>query len=134
MRTKTVFFFLLAVSVLNAQDKPRAIDFTTALSTISGKPILQDPKDSKSIFTLGDAAVVALEGEIESDRGESGEQKFKRDQLARKIYGQSSIVLTVEEIALIKDRIGKVASPVVVGAAWPLLDPAVAPKGDTAKK
>lgn len=121
---KHVLLLALALVVSAAAQTPRTIDFTQPLISIVGKPMLQDPKDPASAITLGDAAVLALETATEDDKGASGEDKFKRDQLARKIYGKKDVALTVEEIALIKTRIGKVETPAVVGAAWPLLDPA----------
>lgn len=105
------------------KDAVRKIDFTQVLRGFDGKPInvgdAAHPKD----LTLGDACVGALETPLDADRPDTGEVKFKRDQLARKIYGAKGAELHPEDLALIKERIGKVYGPLVVGAAWPLLDP-----------
>lgn len=112
-----------------AQEKketPRHINFNQTLKGFDGK-VIQTGGDAKSSrpMTLGDAAIVALETPIEDDRKDTGDEKFKRDMLARKIYLDApSVVLTVEETALIKERIGKIYGPIVVGATWPLIDPA----------
>jgi hypothetical protein len=74
---------------------------------------------------LGVACVNALESQLPDDQREQGQEKFKRDELARKVFGQKSVALTVEQVASIKDRIGRAYGPVVVGAAWRILDPAV---------
>lgn len=121
MRIAVLSLFFVALFA-SAQDKPRVIDFTKPLIGIDSKPIIKD-KDGKEPMTLGDAAVIALETSADDDRTQSGEEKFKRDQLARKIYNQKDVVLSIEEIALIKTRIGKILVPAVIGAAWPLLDP-----------
>jgi len=81
--------------------------------------------DAKTpVLTLGIVAVNALESILEEDRGQTGSDKFKADELARKVYKAKAAVLTVEEISLIKTRIGKAYGPLIVGYAWRLLDPA----------
>jgi len=88
-----------------------------------------DPKVPVAL-TLGEVAVTALESQLEEDKQATGADKFKRDELARKIYGKKDVALPAEEIATIKDRIGKSFGAMVVGAAWRMLDPA----SDSAKK
>ena len=73
--------------------------------------------------TLSEVAVVAVEASLEIDRVASPLDKFKHDQLARKIYENAHAVLSPEDIATIKDRIGKAWGAVQIGASWPLLDP-----------
>jgi hypothetical protein len=101
------------------------IDFTQILKGPNGDTLMQVGKDGKTPepATLGDTAGVALEAVTDEDRNVDGKVKFDRDMLARKIYGNAHAALSAEEIALIKQRIGKVYGPAQVGAAWPLLDP-----------
>jgi hypothetical protein len=103
-------------------DAPQHFDFTHLLIGVNGKPIPQDSKTAEPL-TLGDAAVIALEAALDEDRSLPGVEKFKRDQLARKIYQKKDVTLSLSEATLIFERIGKVWSPNVVGAAWPFLDP-----------
>jgi len=104
---------------------PTSIDFTQVIIGLDGKPLLQgDPKTPISM-TLSDVAMNALETMIEEDKQMSGSDKYKQDELAHKFYMNKRAVLTVEEIALIKTRIGKLYSPLIVGASWRLLDPAL---------
>lgn len=117
---------LLPCSSLMAQQAPRRIDFTQVLHGVDGKP-LQTPEIKPVPMTLGYVCVSALEAQLPDDRGMPGVEKFNLDLLAREIYGKKSAVLSVEEIAKIKDRVGKVWGPMIVGAAWPLLDPSVTP-------
>jgi hypothetical protein len=106
-----------------APDTARHIDFTKVLTGFDGKLIVTSDKNSEKL-TLGAVCVNALEISLDEDRGASGQQKFEADQLARKIWGKNDAVLKAEEIALLKTRIGKTYGPLVVGAAWRLLDPA----------
>lgn len=116
-----------------AVDAPRRIDFTAPLLRLDGKPMRASDAKDAPVMTLGDAAVGALEAVTEEDRNTAGIDKFKRDQLARKVFEKRDAVLTVEEIALIKDRIGKVYAPSVIGAAWPMLDPSLIDKSEQKK-
>lgn len=104
----------------------RHIDFTTVLTGLDGKP-LQEPASpiDKTLHnvTLGSAAINALETTLDEDRSTTGEDKFKRDELARRINNKSDVVLSVEDIALIKHRIGAAYPSILVGAAWRILDP-----------
>jgi hypothetical protein len=75
------------------------------------------------LASLGDLALVALLAQTEEDKNLDPRKKYERDQLARKIFKNADAILSPEEIALIKERIGKVYGPGPIGAAWPLLDP-----------
>jgi len=121
MKTRTILALILASFAL-AADKPATIDFTQTITDLDGKPVPSGDAKTPNL-TLGAVAVNALEATLEEDRGQSGAEKFKADELARKVYKAKAAVLTVEEIALIKTRIGKAYGPLVVGSAWRLLDP-----------
>lgn len=117
---------LLAVSAFaSAQNGPRHIDFTTVLKGMDGKPLLASAAKDAPPLTLGEVCVNALETIMDSDRQMSGAEKFKLDDLARRIFEKSDVVLSAEDIATLKERVGKVYGPLVVGNAWRLLDPAV---------
>ena len=123
-----ITLLLTAASLCFGQGRP--IDFTASIIGIDGKPMMNgDPKVPVAL-TLGEVAVTALESQLEEDKQATGADKFKRDELARKIYGKKDVALPAEEIATIKDRIGKSFGAMVVGAAWRMLDPA----SDSAKK
>jgi hypothetical protein len=113
---------------LLAQESPRHIDFTQVLKDLDGKPLPVNP-DGKlpAPATLGYVAKEALVNALQGDPPE-GSAKFDHWQLAAKVYpDKSDVVLTAEEIATIKERIGKGFPALVVGPAWRLLDPAVSP-------
>jgi len=98
------------------------IDFTTILTDLEGSSIM----DNGRLVTLGRAAMMALIGQVPEDQSMTGEDRFRFARLAEKVMDNPAAKLPVEDVALIKDRIGKFFSPVVVYRAWPLLDPAVA--------
>ena len=59
---------------------------------------------------------------VYNDEKIGGDVKFKRHQIAARIYGKQYAELTIEEIALIKELIGKAYGPAVVGPAFNLLE------------
>ena len=87
---------LAAISSGLAGQPVTPIDFTQPLIGADGKPLLGQEcltpgPDGKGCLerkplSLGDIAAVALEASIEEDRNVDGTIKFKRDQLARKIF------------------------------------------------
>ncbi len=127
-----------ALAAENVTDKALtasgAVDFTQPLSDARGKPMMQrddcpPPKPGEPDAcplvpqTLGDIAVTALTSMLtKEDQDQPGNKKFLADRLAHRIY-KAKVVLSPEDMALIKERIGKVYGPAVVGATWPLLDP-----------
>jgi hypothetical protein len=115
---------LFACLPLLGQVTPRPIDFTQVLVGINGQPMMAGDVKSPTPLTLGDAAVNALLSPTQADQQMTGIEKFKLDELARKIYGKKDVVLTLDELKLIKDRVGSISPPMVVGAVWRLLDPA----------
>ena len=133
MRTLLILT-ILSVGMAFAEDKPTArhIDFTRPLIGVDGKTISSNgdtkvtAEKAPAAMTLGDVVLIALESTLEEDRQATGAEKFKLDELARRVYHNKDAVLPVEDIATIKTRVGKAFGPLVVGAAWRLLDPAEA--------
>lgn len=97
------------------------INFLTPLKVLNG----EDIRDSKGeIFTLRDAAVVALDSNAPEDGKLEGKEKYRRGHLASRIYGaKEPIALDVDDVKLVKDLIGRSFGPRVVNEAWDLLDP-----------
>ena len=136
MRQYLFLAWVLLASAAAAADAP-TIDFTSlVINPITEKPFTQPGSDCKPgqfagkdcsevEIMLGDAAVTALEALTDQDRGVDGKTKFDRDELARKIYKNNAAVLSVDEIKIIKDRIGLVWPPAMVGATWRMIDPSL---------
>ena len=97
------------------------IDVTQELKTLSGAPIPVD--ETREPFTLRAVCVNVLLGQAADERGITGEEKFKRYELARKIYNEDKPELSVEDLALLKKLIGAGYAPLVVGQAWQMIDP-----------
>jgi hypothetical protein len=101
-----------------------AVDLKAPITQVDGKPF--EGSDGKpTVTTLGSIAKVALLATYPDDQTATGQQKFDRWKLASKIEAGDGN-LSVEEIKLLKDLIGKSYGPPVVGPAWKLLDPGAA--------
>lgn len=131
MRVAKIIAVLIATTGA-AHAQSNKIDFTQPLTAAGNIPLLIGGTDCKAgqvpgkdcsqvPMTLGDAAVTALESPL-TDDGTDGKKKFERDALARKVYNNAAAELSPEDVALIKERIGKFWNAPQVGAAWPLLD------------
>lgn len=99
------------------------IDFSKPLLALNGAALMtrESTGDTRNL-TLKEAAIEALMSELDNERA-TGEQKFRRGLLAQRIYESNSAVeITVEEAALIKDRIGRGYPASVVLAAYGFLN------------
>jgi hypothetical protein len=66
--------------------------------------------------------VDALQANVKGEESIAGTEKVKRFQLAVKVYSGDEVELSAEDIALIKDLIGKLYGPLVVGRSYELLE------------
>jgi hypothetical protein len=127
-----LFASLVALAAQNEPkaDSPRHIDFTQVIKDLDGKPLpINIDGKLPAVATLGQIAKDALTNILQEDSTLAGSVKFEHYLLAQKVYpDKSDVVLTAEELATIKERIGKAFGPVVVGPAWKMLDPALAEK------
>ena len=101
-------------------------DFSTALVGLGDAKLV----DGEGVaLTLASVAVSALMGTYQDEQGITGEEKFKRYQIAQRLSSAGTQEVTAEEVALIKRLIGKAYTPMVVGPAYIALerDPDVAP-------
>lgn len=101
------------------------IDFTAVLKDLDNKPIRDElamvTNGGKPVdLTLGRAASAALFAGSQGDV--SGEDKFKWASLAVEIRDAKAATLSLEDLALIKTKIGILYGGLVVLRAWPLLD------------
>ncbi len=101
------------------------INFSTPLTSLTGEPLeeLKSDGKTKKPILLRDVAINALMSLTENDKNMSGTEKNSRYMLGMKLVSQSDVIeLEVEEVAKIKELIGKVYLPVIVGIAWQLLE------------
>lgn len=95
------------------------IKIDEAIKTLDGKPI----KEGKDPVTVKDILLQACTAQLQEDAQMPGVKKFELYNLANKINGQKKdIELTVEEIATLKDRVGKAFNVLVVGQVWTILE------------
>lgn len=98
------------------------IDFQKEIKNIHGVTVKEsDAPDAKPV-TLGFVAIEALLIDDPQARV-SGSDKMKRYRLAQEISKlKEALDITVEDVALIKDLIGKKFSANIVGPAYDLID------------
>lgn len=101
-------------------------DFTQLILDLHDKPVRMqtgpNPEDVTEM-TLGAIAMNALLGTYEDERSLTGKEKAERMQLALKINKRPSEAdLTAEQLAKLKELIGKAYGPLIVGRAYELLE------------
>jgi len=95
------------------------INVDGVLKSMDGKA-LQDVVNGEARDALiKDVLVNAILSPVQN---ESGMDKVKKYELAKRIYVGGDINLTAEEIALIKDRVGESYAPIIVGQLYELLE------------
>lgn len=103
-------------------------NFDQPILDLWGKPIRpQNPKgeyiESAEALTLTTVALNALLNTYEDERGLTGKEKADRMQLALKINAKPKETdLTAEQLAKLKELIGKAYGPLIVGRAYELLE------------
>lgn len=105
------------------------IDFSQKILTLGGEEMKTEKDEA---FTLRNAAVVAIDAMTDDLKKMEAREKYRRGELAARIYrAKEPISIDVEEVALIKELIGKIYGPHIVHEAWNLLDPPGAPDDET---
>jgi hypothetical protein len=97
------------------------IDFSQPLLDLDGNEI-KTKEDDKIPYTLKRTCVEALMAQYKDEGELSGTEKVKRYDLALAIYGSKEpLDLQSEDVAFIKQLIGKAFSTLVVGQTWKML-------------
>lgn len=96
-------------------------DFSQPLAAL-GQPL------PELASTLGGVSIAALLGAYADEQGLSGEEKFRRYQLAERIHAGNVQDVSAEEIALLKKLIGKNWPPAVLGPAYEALEQEFVPE------
>lgn len=94
------------------------INWMQEITDFEDKPI--NVEDNVQL-TLGRAAIIALTVQTQADQEMSGEDRFKLGRIASKIADNKD--LAVDELATVKERIGKFYVPTVVYKTWNMIDP-----------
>lgn len=77
--------------------------------------------ESFKVVTLGFICVNALLSEVKDERV-TGDDKVKRYELAKAIHTNDELDVPAEGIVLLKERIGKLYLPMIVGQVFNLLE------------
>lgn len=105
-----------------------AIDFTQPIKNLDGTtPETKDKEKAPTLGSISESALVsAYRDEVDAQGKETitPEDKYNRWKLATKVHGKD-VVLSPEDLALLKKLIGKAFSPLIVGQAWSMLDPSL---------
>jgi hypothetical protein len=90
------------------------IDVTKPILDYAGEPILIDSPTGPKTLTFREAAFQALNSVLEGENPAPAEKETIYS-LTMKLYSEPAVDLTIEEAAFLKDRSGKVMSPLVHG-------------------
>jgi hypothetical protein len=100
------------------------IDFSTVLTNFDGTPYVSVPetKDAPAKYlTLKEVALMVLGAPLPDDQTLSPMDKFNLGRIGHAIA--TDLELPVEDLAKLKDRIGKgVISPAIVFSAWNIFE------------
>ena len=95
------------------------INVDETLKTLDGQIMMDnDGKGNAIEATVKMAIVNAVLSPVDK---ESGVDKVKKYELAKKIYTSDEVDLNEDDIKLIKDRVGEAFPPVIVGQIYELL-------------
>ena len=108
-----------------------AHDLTQPIKALNGDNIpicAPDKPECGKTMTVADAAQFALLN-APGDNQVKGDEKMRRFLLATKIQANPHVILTADEVKLIKDAVGVSFGPLVVGRVNQAIDP-----GEAARK
>lgn len=92
------------------------IEISPQILGLDGAPLLEG-------FTVKEAMIQSLVTALPGDERLTGMQKFEAFNLATKINSADNFVdLSIEDMKLIKDRSGKMFSPVAMARVWQALE------------
>lgn len=95
------------------------IDLSAKLTDPKGNVI----KDGENEATLGSTLYISCISAAEGDNHQSGQDRYKLGKLTYELAAHDEeIELSVEQIATLKERVGKVMSPAVVYSVWTMLE------------
>lgn len=104
------------------------INLTSVLRNLDGSPMKESEDENAKDADLKSVILKTCHVTLRGDENLTADQKIKIALLAQRSYGDHEVEFTVEEIALLKDRISRTYGPIVVLRAFEILDPASIPK------
>lgn len=88
------------------------------ITNLKGKPFQEEGKN----LTLGDVCCNALLFSYPEEKNVSGKVKYERWKLAAKLVDGGTVDVTLEDMTLIKDLVGKFYGPLLVGPIYNILE------------
>ncbi len=124
---------LIALAIVGIGYDAYAADFSAPILDGDGHATCVQP-DNKVIddavcpapaklVTLAVIARNSLYAQYEDEKNISGDEKYKRAELAAALTKDPKLVLKAEDIALLKKLIARSYGPLVVHQSWQMLDP-----------
>lgn len=107
------------------------LDLDQTLKGLDGKPIMEPPSTADAELKPMKLRDVLVRSAlfVEQSKNPSGEDKFKGYLLAQKLHDDDGTEeYSIEEMALIKEQVGKMWMPITVGIVWKILEAAGKPK------
>lgn len=99
------------------------IDVTQELLDMNENPIMGPPSTAKdgtpTPMTVRSACIQAL---LTADEKQTGQHKFDAYQLAQKIQEEDNPMIEAQKIQVIKDAVGRVFFPIIIGRVWDALE------------
>lgn len=84
----------------------------------------EQPKHKRLIpMTLGSVCIAALHANLSKDKELTGGQKANLFLISTKIVGNKEAHLKIDDIKIIKDRVGEAYGTLIVGRVFEVLDP-----------
>ena len=95
------------------------IDVTGVLKQMNGSPMMDvDEKGARTEASIRQAIVNAILSPVQNEKGVDKVVKYE---LAKRIFTSDEVDLNETEIKLIKDRVGELYAPIIVGQVYELL-------------
>lgn len=92
------------------------VDFSKTITGLDGKELT----DGGVIVDLKAVCRNALLSNYEQDRNVTGEEKYKRYEIAKKVIGVA--ILSTEEVVKLKELVSRCYPPLVVGPVFDMLE------------
>lgn len=95
------------------------LDVTQVLKNMEGKTMKDSDGNGNAIdATIRMAIVNALLSPVQKD---TGVDKMKKWELAQRVFKQDEVEVSIDDVKIIKDRIGELYPPLIVGQVWKIL-------------
>jgi len=98
------------------------INFDAELLDLDGKPIKQDPSEHSPAATLKHVTLLALQSGSDPQRQDDAAKKVRCFEIMVKANRGGCQELSVEDVALVKEKVALVYPPLVVGTSFRLLE------------